>query len=1460
MLRQFKCHETLLVFILLLFFSQAWAAEPPVHYFDCKECHMPGLSPTELDHGNLCLKCHHLASSDIGLNPGAPPELDGHTDRRFSSGEASNAFGHGTGLPTADQTSHNWAVATDTLAEAGAQAPTRSLHPEFYSRYGTSSGKLTCSRCHDPHGRLSNTKLLVKGNNSAEAMCRACHQPWDQEENHGLLTHPLVSDYNAKAAAFPDKYRMALVNKENADIQLVAGSVSCTSCHGVHFADSDASTVDGPTELPSKSDGKLLRGDGPQQEDKSSLCQTCHIYQNHGDDIGEKPGCMVCHSGHSYDPNYPNYFVLRKSATTTTYNTVTGLEYWSPSVLDEAQKYQFWNDGTDGTSEGYCEKCHGDAKGIGLGAGGYHVASAICTDCHKHDSDQGGFSANCGACHGNGTTQEAWPDSIANNGEPAYSWADDAGSHAIHVAAIGTSNASCATCHPGNPPVDHYDDSTTGPQQAEVTRMDTNNDGIADYWRFAGGALSGSGAPIYLQTETGTNDSDASYRTSDDTCVNINCHGGVSLRWGTTGCMSCHAVTQGNRTAVVGQFAANSHHVQGAALTAAQCYQCHWEASSDGSVNPTYHGGAFNRGATVDLVIFGAGTRPTSYDSGTTAVQYTADGSHSETSVINDHCLGCHSDQNSTTMPFSDGKTPQIYAWDGTSVSNRYSQSGTTSYGKYTGMANAARKIQTKAFSAHGMATLNQGGWSATTGVDGALPNTRAGAENVACFDCHNSHGSNVAGITTSYNSATLNGGLLKDTQIGFGGYNVSYQPIAGGTLAEKNLYNPGAGICFDCHMNADAGSQPWGYNATFGATAQIIGYSDPPYFTSTGAGNHLRYPYKNALNNKGGHFGASSDLENNAMGSINGLCTPCHDPHGVSPTLGGNQQYSVPMLKGTWLTSPYREDVTPQDNAPVTAPDWDNDRHIYLDQNTFGTNINNFNQLVAGITQTESQFAGLCLSCHPKSSLTRDGSGTANAWLSKERIHETVRGWKTSTGTVKHRFSCSKCHTPHSSGQPRLMVTNCMDRSHKGRVTWSSNPQFYGVNNNNWECNKGEGAIPGNYWYLEDCGPESGGPPPLPSYSNISCHEAYNGDRINSYIDSDGNQSTLYGTQTWNRLTPWGESAVTLFSQAATNFAPSATAGKVQANIIWESNLDSNSAVDYGTTSAYGQTVSNGDLSSTHNVLLASLTNHQTYHYRVRSTTFQLQEASSEDNSFDISVPPSVPVLTIQGAYECISPGVSPDCDITLEWNASTDPDGGPIGYEIQVSNDSAFTTPTSSGWITTTNWSITLGETNVMKYWRVRSRDQNHTEAVSAWASSSFGVSDGTDPEVDLINPAADYAGWTCDGHYDTSETDPSVWQYLDWEQGPLVFTWTTKAGTPPASEYELEVYRPADGTGLPLTYSSMSWANTFSWSTDVRGSWDQTWYFTWRVRGKNALTGLPGPWSELRSFSLKGDPGCI
>jgi predicted CxxxxCH...CXXCH cytochrome family protein len=560
-------------------------------------------------------------------------------------------------------------------------------------------------------------------------------------------------------------------------------------------------------------------------------------------------------------------------------------------------------------------------------------------------------------------------------------------------------------------------------------------------------------------------------------------------------CTKCHEGAVFGRIDIMGQLRSNSHHIQGVEATNRHCYACHWEGTDIGLIDVNYHEG-YNyktyesvKDAAVDLVIWGPGVRPVTYEAGTTAIAYdkgkigTVD-ERTEVTKITQMCLSCHSDQNNDTQSFNvvdpdngDCKTPRQYAWDRTSIGARYSQAGTTTWGKYTGVADAAEKNITKAFSAHGNAVANQGGWDPATGYDGTTPDSRNGSQNVQCYDCHNSHGSKAEGITSSYMTFnnTYNGANLKETQAGKGGYMMTYKASANPDPFSVNPYNDGAGQCFDCHQTQTAGSKPWGYESTFGATESIMGYKDTSYFGPGTKGSTARFAYRaSKATILGGHLNASSDLDgldgvpgtgDEALMPINGLCTPCHDPHGISPSLGDDQQYAVPLLKGTWMTSPYKEDA-PRDGAltgavggksidrnPITTP------YVYIDQNTFGGSTR--------ISEDDSRFAGLCMRCHPKDNLT-DGTAQNQPWKSLDRLHETVNGWG---NNVKHSYTCSKCHQPHNSGLPRLLQTNCLNFSHRGRVASGGEAGFgsrgsfpMGRNNKNVNCHP-TGSWPDNSW-----------------------------------------------------------------------------------------------------------------------------------------------------------------------------------------------------------------------------------------------------------------------------------------------------------------------------------------------------------------------------------------------------------
>jgi hypothetical protein len=101
-----------------------------------------------------------------------------------------------------------------------------------------------------------------------------------------------------------------------------------------------------------------------------------------------------------------------------------------------------------------------------------------------------------------------------------------------------------------------------------------------------------------------------------------------------------------------------------------------------------------------------------------------------------------------------------------------------------------------------------------------------------------------------------------------------------------------------------------------------------------------------------------------------------------------------------------------------------------------------------------------------------------------------------TTTQTQFHAFSCSKCHNPHASRLPRLMITNCLDTKHN---TWQDDYSPTPASDTN---SAGSALIAAN---------QSVG------YSNVT--SAQNCHRLQ---DPAYGKTLPAGAGGWNNVTPW--------------------------------------------------------------------------------------------------------------------------------------------------------------------------------------------------------------------------------------------------------------------------------------------------------------------------------------------------
>src|SRR6185369_14623903 len=140
-------------------------------------------------------------------------------------------------------------------------------------------------------------------------------------------------------------------------------------------------------------------------------------------------------------------------------------------------------------------------------------------------------------------------------------------------------------------------------------------------------------------------------------------------------CTGCHGSNNNGRYGAAAHFNYSSHHVQGRAVTNADCFQCHAEAADTLGNRSAQHTGVAYSGASVDLIVWGTGARGTSY------ISYTANGSRKQIAKLNTHCLSCHNTPNASLAPFVAGSTTDKYSPEQrllvakakTSIQSRYS-------------------------------------------------------------------------------------------------------------------------------------------------------------------------------------------------------------------------------------------------------------------------------------------------------------------------------------------------------------------------------------------------------------------------------------------------------------------------------------------------------------------------------------------------------------------------------------------------------------------------------------------------------------------------------------------------------------------------------------------------------------------------------------------------------------------
>lgn len=201
----------------------------------CEQCHI-----THSTLGDILVNSADSLVSTLCLSCHTPGGWSSMTKYMSSSQKAD---------PGTSGTSHNWDV--DTLnADFGAGSPASQALLDHLR----ADGKITCATCHDPHSNTNSPFLRL--DNSADALCLDCHSPRNMSSvktyTGNNLSHPVGIALPATATFHNppldvDGNPQPSDGNTTNDFKLLAGDVvSCTSCHGIHYTDSNSGTTDGP--------------------------------------------------------------------------------------------------------------------------------------------------------------------------------------------------------------------------------------------------------------------------------------------------------------------------------------------------------------------------------------------------------------------------------------------------------------------------------------------------------------------------------------------------------------------------------------------------------------------------------------------------------------------------------------------------------------------------------------------------------------------------------------------------------------------------------------------------------------------------------------------------------------------------------------------------------------------------------------------------------------------------------------------------------------------------------------------------------------------------------------------------------------------------------------------------------------------------------------------------------------
>ncbi|MDD1772003.1 MAG: fibronectin type III domain-containing protein [Methanomassiliicoccales archaeon] len=190
-----------------------------------------------------------------------------------------------------------------------------------------------------------------------------------------------------------------------------------------------------------------------------------------------------------------------------------------------------------------------------------------------------------------------------------------------------------------------------------------------------------------------------------------------------------------------------------------------------------------------------------------------------------------------------------------------------------------------------------------------------------------------------------------------------------------------------------------------------------------------------------------------------------------------------------------------------------------------------------------------------------------------------------------------------------------------------------------------------------------------LPNYAVATMSQNWGTNDYTAPITGLSSNTTYYAIQStttsyWENIWTSPTSFMTYPDQISI-YSISITTASGCANITWATDVESDSRVDYGTTSSYGNHVESSTLTTSHSLTISDLGSNAVYHYKV-SSTYSMNGFSIASNTTDCSFTSAQVIITIS------------NIDVTL-----TSPISARINWQTNVAANSTvcYGTTTSYG-----------------------------------------------------------------------------------------------------------------------------------------------------------------------------------